>query len=211
MAEGPELSFFDLRTVHDHFDQALLENDDIDLKAYLDAYNELYKFFQLMGSVFSFVSSDLKQKIDVLIELRNRDNQNYTTIKTMIEYERDNKLLEKADFVNGARTLLRLHRGLDFIRQFLRQLGDLTDIDKTSGCCQDAYNKTLAKHHPWMIRKAAIVAMYTMPTREMLFKKVCGENVQRNIDVLPKMLEVTADVFDRTHTIYDIYKLHTLP
>lgn len=70
------------------------------------------RFFQLMGSVFSFVSSDLKQKIDVLIELRNKDNQNYTTIKTMIEYEKENKLLEKTDFVNGARTLLRLHRGL---------------------------------------------------------------------------------------------------
>ncbi|XP_071578683.1 ceramide-1-phosphate transfer protein [Temnothorax nylanderi] len=211
MAEGPELSFFDLRTVHDHFDQALVENDDVDLKAYLEAYNELYKFFQLMGSVFSFVSSDLKQKIDTLTDLINKDTQNYTTIKSMIEYERENKLLEKANFVNGARTLLRLHRGLDFIREFLQQLNDLTDIDKTVCCCQDAYNKTLAKHHPWVIRKAAIVAMYTMPTREALFKKVCGENVQRNIDVLPKMLEVTADVFNRTDSIYKTYQLHTLP
>ncbi|XP_077259990.1 ceramide-1-phosphate transfer protein [Temnothorax americanus] len=211
MAEGPELSFFDLRTVHDHFDQALVENDDVDLKAYLEAYNELYKFFQLMGSVFSFVSSDLKQKIDVLTDLINKNTQNYTTIKSMIEYERENKLLEKADFVNGSRTLLRLHRGLDFIREFLQQLNDLTDIDKTVCCCQDAYNKTLAKHHSWVIRKAAIVAMYTMPTREALFKKVCGENVQRNIDVLPKMLEVTADVFNRTDSIYKTYQLHTLP
>ncbi|XP_012218280.1 ceramide-1-phosphate transfer protein [Linepithema humile] len=211
MAEGPELSFFDLRTVHDSFDRALVENDDIDLKAYLEAYNELYKFFQLMGSVFSFVSSDLKQKIDILIDLINKDDQNYRTIKSMIEYEKENKLLEKSDFVNGSRTLLRLHRGLDFIKEFLRQLGDLLDADKTSSCCQDSYNKTLAKHHPWVIRKAAIVAMYTMPTREALFKKVCGENVQRNIDVLPKMLEVTADVFNRTHSIYETYQLHALP
>lgn len=58
------------------------------------------------------MSSDLKQKIDVLTELKNKNNQNYTTVKTMIEYERENKLLEKADYVNGARTLLRLHRGL---------------------------------------------------------------------------------------------------
>lgn len=43
MAEGPEVNFFNLRTVHDHFDDALVENDDIDLKAYLEAYNELYK------------------------------------------------------------------------------------------------------------------------------------------------------------------------
>lgn len=192
-----------------------------------------------MGSVFSFVSSDLKQKIDILIDLKNKDTQNYTTVKSMIEYEKENKLLEKGDFVNGARTLLRLHRGLDFIRVFLLQLGDLTDLDKTGSCCQDAYNKTLAKHHPWVIRKAAIVAMYTMPTKETLFKKVkwinriilglqnrwyleyvislafdsqvCGENVQRNIDVLPKMLEVTADVFNRTDRIYETYQLHALP
>ncbi|KOC68552.1 Glycolipid transfer protein domain-containing protein 1 [Habropoda laboriosa] len=211
MAEGSELMFFDLRLVHDHFDRALVQEDDVDLKAYLDAYNELYKFFQLMGTVFGFVSSDLKQKIEILIELVNKDEQNYTTVKSMIEYEKESNMLDKGDHTNGARTLLRLHRGLDFIREFLRQLGDLSDCDKTSSCCQDAYNKTLAKHHPWVIRKAAIVAMYTMPSRELLFKKVCGANVQRNVDVLPKMLEVTADVFNRTHNLYEIHELHNLP
>ncbi|XP_006615104.1 ceramide-1-phosphate transfer protein isoform X2 [Apis florea] len=197
MAEGMDLMYFDLRLVHDHFDRALVQDDDIDLKAYLDAYNELYKFFQLMGSVFGFVSSDLKQKIEILIDLINKNDQNYGTIKTMIEYEKENKILDKGDYSNGARTLLRLHRGLD--------------SDKTSSCCQDAYNKTLAKHHPWVIRKAAVVAMYTMPTRELLFKKVCGSDVQRNVDVLPKMLEVTADVFNRTHNLYEIHQLHSLP
>lgn len=211
MAEDSELAFFDLRLVHDHFDRALLQDDDVDLKAYLDAYNELYKFFQLMGSVFGFVSSDLKQKIEILIELIGKNDQNYTSVKSMIEYEKENKLLEKRDYVNGARTLLRLHRGLDFIREFLRQLGDLSDSDKTSSCCQDAYNKTLAQHHPWVIRKAAVVAMYTMPTRELLFKKVCGAYVQRNVEVLPKMLEVTADVFNRTHNLYEVHQLHSLP
>ncbi|XP_043260436.1 ceramide-1-phosphate transfer protein [Colletes gigas] len=211
MAEGSELAFFDLRLVHDHFDRALLQDDDIDLKAYLDAYNELYKFFQLMGTVFGFVSSDLKQKIEILIELMSKDDQNYTTVKSMILYEKENNILSKTNYTNGARTLLRLHRGLDFIREFLRQLGDLSDSDKTSSCCQDAYNRTLAKHHPWVIRKAAVVAMYTMPTRELLFKKVCGSDVQRNVDVLPKMLEVTADVFNRTHNLYEFHELHTLP
>ncbi|XP_008550781.1 ceramide-1-phosphate transfer protein [Microplitis demolitor] len=210
MAEAPDLTFFDLRIVHDNFDRALINEDDVDIKLYLEAYNELYKFFQLMGSVFSFVSSDLKQKIDALNELLIKDNDNYRSIKSMIDYEKDSKLLEKNDCTNGSRTLLRLHRGLDFIREFLRQLGDLKDVDKTSNCCQDAYNKTLAKHHPWVIRKAAIVAMYTMPTREVLFKKVCGEHVQRNVDVLPKMLEVTADVFNRTHNLYEFNDLHNL-
>ncbi|XP_046432065.1 ceramide-1-phosphate transfer protein isoform X2 [Neodiprion pinetum] len=172
MAEGSELVLFDLRTVHDNFDRALIQDDDVDIKMYLAAYNELYKFFQLMGSVFSFVSSDLKQKIDILAELISKDEENFVTIKSMIQHETENNLLQKADYTNGSRTLLRLHRGLDFISEFLRQLGELSDGDKTSACCQDAYNKTLAKHHPWIIRKGAVVAMYAMPTRELLFKKV---------------------------------------
>lgn len=65
-----------------------------------------------MGSVFGFVSSDLKEKIQVLNDLMNKDDRNYTTIKSMIEYEKENKILDKGDHSNGARTLLRLHRGL---------------------------------------------------------------------------------------------------
>ncbi|KAK0075454.1 hypothetical protein PV325_004778 [Microctonus aethiopoides] len=210
MAEGQDSTYFDLKIVHDNFDRAIIDEDDINLRAYLDAYNELYKFFQLMGTVFSFVSSDLKQKIDHLNNLLSKEDK-YSTIKSMIEYEKESKLIEKTDYSNGARTLLRLHRGLDFIREFLRQLGEITDGEKTSSYCQDAYNKTLAKYHPWVIKKAAIVAMYTMPTREVLFKKVCGDNVQRNVDVLPKMLEVTADIYNRTHNLYEVHGLHSLP
>lgn len=67
-----------------------------------------------MGSVFSFVSNDLKQKIEVLQLKVKEDDENYVTMKKMIEYEIANKLLEKngCSNVNGARTLLRLHRGL---------------------------------------------------------------------------------------------------
>lgn len=72
----------------------------------------IHRFFQLMGSVFGFVSSDLKEKIEILIQLTNKDDLNYTTVKTMILHEKENKLLDKGDYTNGARTLLRLHRGL---------------------------------------------------------------------------------------------------
>ena len=70
------------------------------------------RFFQLMGSVFGFVSSDLRQKIDALQELLSKDEQNYQSIKIMIQHEKENNLLESKDYSNGTRTLLRLHRGL---------------------------------------------------------------------------------------------------
>ena len=65
-----------------------------------------------MGSVFTFVSSDLKKRIDILQNLYNDNQESYHSIKSMIDYEKDNNILEKAIHVNGSRTLLRLHRGL---------------------------------------------------------------------------------------------------
>lgn len=66
-----------------------------------------------MGTIFGFVSSDLKSKMDILSELLNKDdNSNFMTVKKMIEYEKNNKLLKKHGYVSGSRTLLRLHRGL---------------------------------------------------------------------------------------------------
>lgn len=67
-----------------------------------------------MGSIFGFVSSDVKSKIEILEEFReNNDNSDkFESVKKMMEHERDNDLFKKKDYVSGSRTLLRLHRGL---------------------------------------------------------------------------------------------------
>ncbi|KAJ8886005.1 hypothetical protein PR048_012211 [Dryococelus australis] len=135
---------------------------------------EEYQFFQLMGSVFSFVASDVKEKIGILEDLRRKEVNNLHTFKKMVEFEKQQDMLRKDDYVSGCRTLLRLHRGLEFIREFLKGIGELQDNDKTSGVCQNAYNNTLAKHHPWVIRKSAVVAMYALPTRKALLLKQLG-------------------------------------
>uniref|UniRef100_A0A0K8TQX9 Putative cytoplasm n=1 Tax=Tabanus bromius TaxID=304241 RepID=A0A0K8TQX9_TABBR len=202
---------FDLERVHNFFDASLKDEDDVLMDEYLSGYNEIFKFFSLMGSVFSFVSSDLKQKIEILEEFRKKDNgDKFYSIKTMMDYEKAAGLLVKTDYVSGSRTLLRLHRGLDFIREFLKSVGGLQNNDKTCHACQAAYNGTLAKYHPWLVRKGANVAMYAMPTREQLLKKVCAD-MDRAIEVLPQMLEVTAKVYDRTDNLYTEFDLHSLP
>lgn len=72
-----------------------------------------YRFFQLMGTVFGFVSSDVKSKIEILEELRKKENEDkFETISSMVEFEKSTGLLNKNDYVSGSRTLLRLHRGL---------------------------------------------------------------------------------------------------
>ncbi|GLV38257.1 uncharacterized protein CBL_12905 [Carabus blaptoides fortunei] len=215
MAEGCSEKF-DIKIVHDNFLQCMHESDDVRLQCYLESYKELYKFFNLMGTVFGFVSSDLKSKIDILETFLNDATvtENFVSVKIMMRYEIDAGLLQKKDYVSGSRTLLRLHRGLDFIRQFMRALGELQNGDKTSTVCQAAYEKTLAQYHPWIVQKGAKMAMYTMPTREQLLRRVCGntdQEVQRAIDILPKMLEVTTYVYDRIEALYTVHDLHGLP
>lgn len=66
-----------------------------------------------MGSVFGFVSSDVKTKIDILEELRRKETENrFESFALMLEFEKNAGLLNKNDYVSGSRTLLRLHRGL---------------------------------------------------------------------------------------------------
>ncbi len=71
------------------------------------------RFFSLMGTVFGFVSSDVKSKIEILEEFRKKENyEKFATFNTMLNYEKTTGLLNKSDYVSGSRTLLRLHRGL---------------------------------------------------------------------------------------------------
>ncbi|KRT81030.1 hypothetical protein AMK59_6045, partial [Oryctes borbonicus] len=206
---------FDLVIVHESFSKALHdEEDDVKLEDYLNSYQELNKFFNLMGAVFGFVSKDLQSKIDILSDLHKQNGNNFGTAKKMIEHEKNCRLLHKSGYTSGSRTLLRLHRGLDFIRLFLKSIGELKDEETTASVCREAYNVTLAKHHPFLIRKGAQIAMYTMPTRQELLKKVCGnddEHIENTINILPKTLEVTAVVYERVENLYSSYSLHDLP
>lgn len=169
-----------------------------------------------MGVVFGFVSKDLRSKMDILYDfLKDASvSENYRSAKKMIEYEKNNQLLDKKGFTSGSRTLLRLHRGLDFLRVFLKSVAELKDNENTSAVGRAAYDKTLSHHHTFVIRNGARLAMHTMPTREQLLKKLCGENeedIKRTVIILPEMLDVTTIVFDRIENLYMVHELHTLP
>lgn len=99
---------------------------------------------------------------------------------------------------------------LDFIRCFLKRLGEIETHDKTSGVCSQSYNETLANFHPFLIRKAANIAMYTLPQRDQLLTKVCSD-VEKSIEALPDMLQITNAVYDRIDALYAVNELHGLP
>lgn len=240
--------YFDIESLQRNFTAALKDETDVAMDFYLEGFKELckyvmslqlsifmthpirYRFFQLMGSVFGFVSSDVKAKIEILESHRQKENaESFETFATMMEYEISSSLLDKKDYVSGSRTLLRLHRGLGefdsklcanlfthswsisaFVREFLAKLSEIESHEKTTAICKTAYNDTLAQHHPWLVRKGALVAMYALPTREQLLNKVCHD-VERSISILPDVLQISKVVYDRTEQLYTDRDLHALP
>lgn len=92
----------------------------------------------------------------------------------------------------------------------MKRLGELEAGDKTDTVCHQSYNETLSNFHPFLIRKAAGIAMYAMPHRNDLLHKVCSD-VEASIAALPEMLQITNVVYDRIHSLYTSYDLHGLP
>ncbi|GBP61982.1 Ceramide-1-phosphate transfer protein [Eumeta japonica] len=204
----------DLNYVQASFQRSLKEDDDVVIEAYIDGYNELIKFLNLIGTVFSFVSSDVKSKIKIMEKHKEGENaMHYDSFRRMMNYERENNLLEKNGFVSGSRTMLRLHRGLDFIRLFLKRLSESDETMSTCAVCQCSYNETLAEFHPWYIRKAATLAMHALPSRPDLLKKIFGseESLNAALDILPQALSYCDEVYRRVEQLYTDFDFHGLP
>ncbi|KAG1652456.1 Ceramide-1-phosphate transfer protein [Nymphon striatum] len=199
---------FNISVVITSFDSCVTE---VKLDDYITAYRELYRFFQLMGSVFAFVASDVIEKVEILEKLRqSEDKEHYVSIESMIKHEKENSLLEKENFVNGSRTLLRLHRALEFIYQFIEMLSKADDNDTTSSFAQGSYKATLAQFHPWLLQKAALVAMYTLPIKSNLINKVCP-NVENANESLNKVANACIHVYNITQKLYEHHDLLKLP
>lgn len=215
--ESNMASDFDLERLLKSFEDCVDSEGKIVLAHYIVGYEELYKFLNLLGTVFGWVSTDVDNKLDVIREHRGSEaKDNYQDVKAMIKYEVDNKLIKpKArDSRTGARNLLRLHRALEYIIAFLEQVPEMELTDKCCPASQSAYKTTLQKHHPWVVQKAALLAMNLLPTKAGLIEKICGsdeEKIKRAEQALPSAVKAMKSVYDQTEAVYKEYELLTLP
>lgn len=204
--------YFDIKKAYEYFRLTLLDNDDIHIGSYLEAYKELCKFCTLLGSVFSFVATEITSKSETMHELRkNCQEEHFDSLKKMIDYEKGSQLLSDKSYVSGCRTLLRLHRGLDFIRTFLRRIAEIELEGSTSHIGTESYHDTLGKYHGWFIRQGAFLAMKFLPKKKTILTSVCGSQFEQVEEVLPLMLEAADEVYKRTQECYEVHELLDLP
>ena len=76
--------------------------------------------------------------------------QSFNNLSSKVEH--DLIKTKKKDDPSGSRTLLRLHRALEYIIAFLHKLDDIQDADLCSVISVEAYEATLMKYHPWVVQ-----------------------------------------------------------
>jgi hypothetical protein len=158
------------------------------------------------------VASDLEDKIRILSSWRQSDRgSHYQSIQSMIEHEVGLKFHLDGRMKSGSRTLLRLHRALEFIIEFIDRLGTSTDEDNTSTIASEVYYKTLARYHPWLVQKMADLAMYMLPSRRQLIQVMCKHDYNHVIQMLSDVTAAGRPVYDITQRLYTQYDLHSLP
>jgi len=208
---------FSLELLTKHFNKSAA-TQGLCLSSYVAGYREVYKFLNLLGTVFGWVGSDVWAKIVTLQKyMDGAEKEHYTNIKAMIAHEMEQDLIKtkKKDDPSGTRTLLRLHRALEYIIAFLHKVGDLKDQDLCSVISVESYEATLMKYHPWVVQKAAKLAMKLLPTKEGLILKVhpegTEEGIKKTLEDFPKAVTAMRVAYDAMQVYYQENNLLDIP
>jgi len=174
------------------------------------------RFFSVMGTIFSFVTSDVHSKLAILQHhLDSKAGEHYVTVEKMIQYEVASGMTEQAGVQpSGSRTLLRLHRALEFLILLFCELAKSSadSAESFSTVVGRAYSTTLANHHPWVVRSAVTVALYAVPSRGSLVRRLDQEgSEERIVDQLNAAVLAMQPVYDRLQTLYTDNNLLYLP
>jgi len=201
--------------------------EDVCLADYIEAYDELNKMFPKLGRLFSFIASDVSDKTHILSQhLSSEIGGKYAFIGGMMEYEKNEAKILNHDnhkylvdlhqnnhLANGSRTLLRLHRALLFVVEFIDGVRRSSDHDKMTHVARHAYDSTLAAYHPWLIRKGVHVAVYALPFRHQLVADLGGSTVtpEQAEQAMEEIVTTGRAVYNAVQKLYERYELLDLP
>ncbi|NXA86811.1 CPTP protein, partial [Melanocharis versteri] len=200
---------FSLREVLDAFRRCVTEQREVLLEPYLSGWRGgIRGFLQSLGAVFSFISKDAVAKVSLLEGHCQR--QQYVSLQSMVLHElAAGPAALRARPDSGCRTVLRLHRALRWLQLFLEGLR--SGESRTSVLCTDAYNASLAAHHPWVVRKAATVAFCALPSRDAFLEIMNVGPPEEAVAMLGEAIPYIGDVYSITQELFAQHKLLDLP
>uniref|UniRef100_UPI0037E7C7B1 ceramide-1-phosphate transfer protein-like n=1 Tax=Semicossyphus pulcher TaxID=241346 RepID=UPI0037E7C7B1 len=235
--ECPGQSFQAWRLLH-YLKSSLADADDVLLEPYLQSWDQLLNFMEALGTMVSFFSQKVKEKVVLIRELLlkhsakahgNADssglqtpasfglkNGAYRSLRSMVGAELNRGVVNFSRRTDsGCRTLLRLHRSLLWLKLMLEGLAEEPDANgryKTPGeLSRDAYQVALAPHHPWMLRQAAEFVFLALPDRRYFLQLVCVQNQQEAAPVLHIIIQALELVHTQTQRILAEHGMLELP
>eukprot|EP00794_Sanderia_malayensis_P014170 gene14170-15649_t len=144
---------------------------------FIDACSSIREFFDFLGSGFSKGKARVGGKITILKGAYDKDPEKFSTLQSMIEYEKEQGTTKKTDSATLA--ILMLKRSLEFFEAIFQEL--LTDEKDFGNCTRNAYERTLKKHHGWMVQKVFSLAIRGVPYRENLIKSLGKETTEEEV------------------------------
>lgn len=206
ISEDQKSDRFDIEKVARNFSESLLGDDDVNMELFVTAYEELNKFIGMLGTIFQFVQADVNSKTSNLRSLLADCPEDYCTVRNMFGFE------VASSKHRGTKSLLALHRALQFIVEFMSVLAAATNEASVSEMCRRSYEKTLAKHHNWAIRQAVALASYTLPNRKTLIVSIAEYEPEesRVKEIISTVVKNAGDVYDRVHGYFERHGLQNL-
>ena len=132
----------------------------------------------------------------------------------MVKYEKENDITvvkNSSELPSGSRTLLRLHRALEFILKLFVDLKSAGPDDKMSHITHGAYESTLSKYHPWLVRKSVGIAVYAAPSRKDMLGKMLCDDEEDLIKKFDRFNDIVQPVYDGVQALYAEYDILDLP
>ncbi|CAF1514328.1 unnamed protein product [Adineta ricciae] len=210
---------FDVHRVYETFTTALRQPENpkspIGTQDYIDGYRELLKFFDQLGRVFRFVKDDVVDKLNILQTFADKDQKNaikhFETIQSAIDYETEQNLIKTNPERNFARTLLRLHRALLFIIQFLQALNERPTSENTTTIATSCYDATLYHHHGFLVRNSVRVGFRILPSRKQLDDVIFHGHKSDLLSQYDHFIQTIKQIYDIVERYYAEKKYLQLP
>lgn len=142
--------------------------------------------FDELGVFFQFAQREMAAKVESLRQSKDTQPNLRNVVDTCVK---DKTVTTKN---SPARNLHRLISAVDFIKFLMQNLAK--DAKMTlHNACYDAYNRTMANIHTFVVRTAVKAGMYTLPTREAFLKSL-GESSHKEAKDRSLQFVATAEI-----------------
>lgn len=135
----------------------------INTAAFAAAMEKVLPIFEKIGTVFLFARHEFAHKVESIVAVAEK----HATLDQVVQAGKEDGTLTKKN--SPGRNVHRLLNTLNFISAIFQNLAKgMTLKDAVS----DAYDRTLAQIHAWVVRAGIKTGMMALPTREQFLASI---------------------------------------